>query len=52
MKSERICCIDSRTIKRGRVLVLDGSLVPFCSKYLGACMSANDVLKKIEKDQV
>ena len=52
MKSDRICWIDSRTIKRGRVLVLDGSLVPFCSKYLGACMRANVVLKRYEKDQV
>ena len=49
MKSDRICWIDSRTIKRGRVLVLDGSVVPFCSKYLDACMRANDVLKKFEK---
>ena len=30
--------------------MLDGSLVPFCSKYLDACMRANDVLKKFEKD--
>ena len=50
MKSDRICWIDSRTIKRGCVLVLDGSLVPFFSKYLDACMRANDVLKKFEKD--
>ena len=49
MKSDRICWIDSHTIKRGRVLVLDGSLVPFCSKCLGACMRANDVLKRFEK---
>ena len=51
MKSDRICWIDSRTIKRGRVLVLDGALVPFCSKYLDACMRANDVLKSLKKDQ-
>ena len=37
---------DSRTIKRGRVLVLDGSLVPFCSKYLVACMRANFISRK------
>ena len=49
MKSDRICWIDSRTIKRGRVLVLDGYLVPFCSKCLDACMRANVVLKKFEK---
>ena len=49
MKSGRICWIDSRTIKRGRVLVLDGSLVPFCSKCIDACMRANDVLRKFEK---
>ena len=49
MKSDRICWIDSRTIKRGRVLVLDGSLVPFCSKCLDACTTANDILKKFEK---
>ena len=52
MKSDRICWIDSRTIKRGCVLVLDGSLVPFCSKCLGACMRANDALKRFEKEQV
>ena len=52
MKSDRICWIDSRTIKRGRVLVLDESLVPFCSKCLDACMRANDVLKFFGKDQV
>ena len=52
MKSDRICWIDSRAIKRGRVLVLDGSLVPFFSKCLDACMRANDVLKMFEKDQV
>ena len=50
MKSDRICWIDSRTIKRGRVLVVDGSLIPFCSKCLDACIRANDVLKKFEKD--
>ena len=50
MKSDRICWIDSRTIKRGRVLVLDGSLVPFWSKCLDACLRANVVLKKFEKD--
>ena len=50
MKSNRICWIDSRTIKRGRVLVLDGSLVPFWSKCLDACLRANVVLKKFEKD--
>ena len=49
MKSDRICWIDSRTIKRGCVLVLDGSLVPFCSKCLGACMRANDALTRFEK---
>ena len=49
MKNDRICWIDSRTIKRGRVLVLDGSLVPFCSKFLDACMRANDVLKSLKK---
>ena len=49
MKSDRICWIDNRTIKRGRVLVLDGSLVPFCSKCLGACMRANDALTRFEK---
>ena len=50
MKNDRICWIDSHTIKRDRVLVLDGSLVPFCSKYLDACMRVNDFLKKFEKD--
>jgi len=49
MRNDRICWIDSRTIKRGRVLVLDGALVPFCSKYLDACMRANDVLKRLKK---
>ena len=49
MKSDRTCWIDSRTIKRGRVLVFDGSLMPFCSKYLDACMRANDVLKDLKK---
>ena len=52
MKNDQICWIDSRTIKRGRVLVLDGSLMPFCSKCLDTCMRANDVLKFFEKDQV
>ena len=50
MKSDRIYWIDSRTIKRGRVLVLDGSLVLFCSKCLDACMRANDVLKGLKTD--
>ena len=49
MKNDQVCWIDSRTIKRGRVLMLDGYLVPFCSKYLGACMRANDVLKRLKK---
>ena len=49
MKNDRIYWIDSRTIKRSCVLMFDGSLVPFCSKCLDACMRANDVLKKIEK---
>ena len=48
MKNDRIYRIDSCTIKRGRVLVLDESLVPFCSKYLDACMRANDVSKSFE----
>jgi hypothetical protein len=52
MKNDRICWIDSRTIKRGHVLVLDGSLVPFCSKCLGACMRANDALSSFAKQQV
>jgi hypothetical protein len=52
MKSDRICWIDSRTIKRGHVLMLDGSLVPFCSKCLGAWMRANDALSSFEKEQV
>jgi hypothetical protein len=52
MKSDRICWIDSRTIKRGHVLVLDGSLVPFCSKCLDACMRANNALSGFEKEQV
>ena len=52
MKSDRICWIDSRTIKRGCVIVLDGSLVLFCSKCLGACMRANDALTGFEKEQV
>ena len=30
--------------------MLDGSLVPFCSKYLDACMRANDVPKRFEKE--
>ena len=49
MTNDRICWIDSRPIKRGRVLVLDGSLVLFCSKYLDACMRANDIFEKFEK---
>ena len=48
MKSDRICWIDSRTIKRGCVLMLDGSLVPFCSKCLDACIRANDILKNLK----
>ena len=50
MKNDRICWIDSRTIKRSRILVLDGFLVPFCSKCLDACMRANDVLKRLKKE--
>ena len=50
MKSDWIYWIDSHTIKRVCVLVLDGSLVPFCSKCLDACMRANDILKWFEKD--
>ena len=49
MKNDRIGWIDSHTIKRGRVLVLDGSLVSFCSKCLDACMRANDVFKDLKK---
>ena len=49
MKSDRIYWIDSRTIKKSRVLMLDGSLVPFCSKCLDACMRANDVLEDLKK---
>jgi hypothetical protein len=52
MISDRICWLDSRTIKRGHVLVLDGSLVPFCSKCLSACMRANYALSGFEKEQV
>jgi hypothetical protein len=52
MKSDRICWIDSHNIKRGHILMLDGSLVPFCSKCLGACMRANDALSCFEKEQV
>jgi hypothetical protein len=52
MKSDRICWIDSRTIERGHVLVLDGSLVPFCSKCLGACVRANNALSGFEKDKL
>ena len=48
MKNDRIYWIDSRTIQRGRVLVFDGSLVPFCSKCLDACMRTNDVLKSLK----
>ena len=48
MKNDRICWIDSRTIKRGRVLVLDRSLVPFCSKCLVTCMRVNYVLKSLK----
>ena len=48
MKSDRICWIDSRTIKRGRVLALDGSLVSLCSKCLDACKKAKDVLKNLK----
>ena len=51
-ENDRVCWIDRRTIKRGRVLVLDGSLVPFFSKCLVACMRANNILKNVEKDQV
>ena len=49
MKNDRVCWIDSRTIKRGCVLALDGSLVPFCSNCLDACIRANDVLKRLKK---
>jgi hypothetical protein len=49
MKNDRVCWIDSLTIKRGRVLVFDGSLMPFCSKYLDTCMRANDILKSLKK---
>ena len=49
MKNDRICWIDSRNIKWGRVLVLDGSLVPFCLKCLDACMRANNIFEKFEK---
>jgi len=49
MRNDQICWIDSRTIKRGRVLMLDGSFVPFCSKCLDACMRANDVFENFEK---
>jgi hypothetical protein len=52
MQSDRICWIDSRTIKRGHVLVLDGFLVPLCSKCLDACMRANNALSGFEKEQV
>jgi hypothetical protein len=52
MKSDRICWIDSRTIKRGHALVLEGSLVPFCSNCLGPCMRANNALLCFEKEQV
>jgi hypothetical protein len=50
MKSDRICWIDSHTIKRGHVLMLDG--VPLCSKCLDACMRANNALSGFEKEQV
>jgi hypothetical protein len=52
MISDWICWIDSCTIKRGHVLVLDGSLVPFCLKYLSACMRANYALPGFEKEHV
>jgi hypothetical protein len=52
MISDRIYWLDSRTIKRGHLLVLDGSLGPFCSKYLSACMKANYALSGFEKDHV
>ena len=48
MKNDRVCWIDSPNIKRGHVLLLDGSLVPFCSKCLDVCMRANVVLKKLK----
>ena len=51
MKNDRVCWIDSRTIKRGSVLALDGSLVPFCTNCLDACMRPNDVLKSLKKVQ-
>ena len=47
-ENDRVCWIDSRTIKRGRVLVLDRFLVLFYSKYLDACMRANDIFEKFE----
>ena len=50
MKNDWVCWIDSRTIKKGRVLVLDGSLVPFCSKCLDASMRTNDILKSLKKN--
>jgi hypothetical protein len=52
MKSDRIYWIDSRTIKRSHVLVLDGSLVLFFSNCLSACMRANFALSDFEKEQV
>ena len=48
MKNDWIYLIDSRTIKRGRVLALDGSLVSLCSKCLDACKKAMDVLKNLK----
>jgi hypothetical protein len=52
MISDQICWLDSRTIKRGHLLVLDWSLVPYCSKYLSECMRANYALSGFEKDHV
>ena len=49
MKNDRVCWIDIRTIKRDCVLVLDGPLVPFCSKCLDPCMRANGILKNSKK---
>ena len=49
MKNDLVCWIDSRTIKRGRVLMLDGSLVPFCSICLDACMRANGIFKSLKR---
>jgi hypothetical protein len=40
---DRINKLDSRTINRGQLHLLDGPIVPLCSNTCIACMRANNV---------